>query len=409
MDELLEKYSLSHDDLLSTEINATDIVLTFSKSATLPLDDFAIGFHETYSVFLVAKESEERTLEEIVNHERVHNVIDCLLDVRGSTASPTKLLKEGKAKDINDTWLFDVLHEEILAELGTAEQKKFGNHKVSVGQTYFADAGLATAKGDASEFIDFANTQAKEASDPESRAAWHAVTKKCIRQWNTMVAHLQESTAIANNLGNEAAEYLHMTFVALQPSQYRHAVKLLEHKFGREKIEAYKKMQEMVIDTPSEQERLRELLEKVDIQLSDDLKEKIKNKLVWGALEFGKSNTLEDTKNLLSSAQSICESMGMPDIENDTILSFWESFMQDELMHIIGGAIFFDPDEFKIPIQDAESIVTRYIKGVLEEEILYDTYSKEGISDYRHKDIWKMVEHYDLQEYVEKLFTERDK
>jgi len=431
IEDFLERNELSRDDLVSTELGATDVTLTFRNGTVFPGMESAVGFHEANRVFIVASDTGDKTIDTI-EHERVHNLIDGLPTINNRTLTPIKIAQEitqqkressssrgqvdyrstfteiwqAPTRNLDAIELIDGLQEEILAELKIAERNDFGRED---GRAYYdselADADLATAQNNALDLLEYIDQQLEDPELSDLHEELRTVSNRFTSLWNTMVQNLEESTSVAKSIGTDATQFVHMAVVALKPSQYRHILTLMEHKFGKEKISANKKIEDITFFSVLGYKKLEKFLKARGGELNEKEKEHLRMATEYGLIMTESYTEKEDVQEMIDLANKTRVSLGLPRLENRFILSVWEGFIDSNLGAMIEGEEPFDPEQLDIRFRGVKERLNAILETRIDLEISYESPDVETLSDLRHKPVWKIVEHYGMQEEAEEYFN----
>ncbi|MBT6254241.1 hypothetical protein HOI83_03365 [Candidatus Uhrbacteria bacterium] len=426
VDRYLKHHKLNRTDLVRIDVNTTDVSLVFSEEVVLLNRKDVGGFHANDSVFLVTKDFGVHTAN-VVRHERIHNVMDGVKPISDRTLEPKKHFQDlarqspdshiqidqetrdhYALKELNPIELFDSLHEEILAELEIAERKDFNRWWHTVPNEHgVIQADLSTAQRYVNEFVEFA--EEKAAAGPRKTQAmqdqWQTVADGFKSRWNKMVSNLVETTTAARGVGPDATEFVHMAFVALKPSQYRHVNKLLERKYGKEVIDAGRVIASINNGQPQSLPELNNAFITLNLTPDEDQRKAVHNEAMYQAQHASALPDTDSVRKLLQDTDEIYATMGIEPLAEISIVAIWSDYLYERVVSVGFDDEVLDPALLDVDMSEKD--IKQVVTEALQDVIFHEMADLETLSDLRHKPLWKIVTHYGLEYVAKHLFAER--
>jgi hypothetical protein len=207
-----------------------------------------VGLHFTGTPFSLisgmGKERSEECVRGTLRHEQKHNLLDGASSIQRKGASFEEIKKgvtAGSVEHMRAKEFLDGLRGEIVAASEQAERTWISGSRDDF------DA-LRTAGREASKMIVFLAEERFKAEGMQDGEKWREellrVENEIRDRFRGIAGHMKESLGVARELGGRATEDVHILFILLRPSQYRHILSYLECRYGEEKVrEILEKMQ----------------------------------------------------------------------------------------------------------------------------------------------------------------------
>lgn len=170
---------------------------------------------------IIRHRDDRDSMEITMNHEDVHNIWECFLPKSHRIDPETIARIRHAGVQAQARFLFDTLHEEMVAQL---DFRMEGGFKKNLQRRDIAKS-YSTAGRNFVRYLDALD----EFGDKEQKVA-----ETALRLFNDTNSVLERSNAACVRIGGEAPLFLWGACVTFKPSQYRHIPALIRHRFGEE-------------------------------------------------------------------------------------------------------------------------------------------------------------------------------
>jgi hypothetical protein len=267
--------SLDAEDIREVMFTPFDVGIVLAEDAYDELSprESAGHFLPGTPLFAVRERSDKRRLERTVRHERSHNLIDAVAEIRARTRYPVdylrrrfKLLRRCKKSgdffyehersrfdELDPRQLIDGQHDEIIAALEAAEADGFGLDRPRTrgelparifderprqrSEFLLVTGAFSTAGKEIRDSVGLLRKKQRAfMDDPDLAASCSRLADGLERGLTRVAANLKRNFGIAGRLGGEAEDDVHALSVLLQPSQYGRMYRFLAQKYSPEAV-----------------------------------------------------------------------------------------------------------------------------------------------------------------------------
>lgn len=236
------KLAIAPEHIQKTEFTSFGVAFILEPAYYRKIDthkEETVGQHFTGTPFSLVSGAENTRSEEDVRgtlrHEQKHNLLDGVSNIHKSSMPLAEVKKSVAARNVKRLEakkLLDNLHEEIIAASEQAEKA----WKSGSDDDFYA---LRTAGREASKMLAFLTEERLKVGNKDNKewkSALMRIENDIRDKFRRIAGHMKASLAVAREIGEKATQDVHVLFVLLRPSQYRHILSYLEYKYGKEKV-----------------------------------------------------------------------------------------------------------------------------------------------------------------------------
>lgn len=321
--------------------------------------------------------------------------------------------------NVNATDVFNLLNDEFLAEVQSAEEKSFDSlDPKSVlfqifGQSYANSSllkSIASVSVPLDALIKYVQEKGNEIDDPEIKAFCNTLAVILKDHVADAVGQLRMDLRLAEKLGEDAHTKVHALMYILKPSQYRHIEGYLAHSYGQDRMDLAKKSIALLDNVDASQgwiDQVKELTADGRIEFSEEEKKKIIREYE-DALSDRNNFDLENISQVRDYMVDIESALSVLGMEHDDLERMKLDVVYIFITQKMVNGLFSDtaqiyqegeltPDEIKLFI------------GVLESELFDEGvfYRGNTLEDLQQSSLWDVIKELEMDQRVIELW-ERD-
>ena len=180
----------------------------------------------------------------------------------------------------------------MCADIGKIEESLFLASPISfIGEEY--RKGFTTASNEISHITNFLGERFTQERDEEIRKFCAEFSEKIDKKFDEAASIMRRVLFIENELGKEFIFMVHSLLVIMKPTNFYHIETYLKSQCGKELYDGYASIYGLLFEETITIKGLKSLL-KIEEKIPEDLKNKLREKILKTKKEFEDSFTLNE-------------------------------------------------------------------------------------------------------------------